>query len=425
VLTRRGISSLFLSLSLTAVGWALIIRELMVVGVAVGLVSLLAFVSVWVPFGRDMQFSRSFVTRGVHSGDLLRVDLTAQGGWTPTLSVQERLPGGRSVTATLAGKGRNLTFETPALHRGLNVIGPTIGRRTDFFGLFQRTSSRSAASQLIVWPARVGVDQNAVRKLLVDPNQQPRIGVLKPGRPVAAFEGDLRAYVPGDEPRRIHWPSSARTGNLVVRTDASVVSDNRYVLTIDLDTDHHNLESFELLLSVATSFVLALLPVPVASLHREDSFGDDLVVEVLEGELSLTPGKHRFRYPELLLDHLALATFTASNRRGAASPPRASTVKARTVKAGAIRGGLLLGGPLTNFSGAGVGIQCGARTNKQQEIPADRTTDGKQRPIPRGNQSLLALDELYDLPQVLNDASKAPRASGSSASPTPIIGGAR
>ena len=413
MLTRRGISSLLVSVSLTTVGWALIIRELMVVGVAVGLVCMVAFASVWLPFGRGMRFTRTFATRGVHSGDLLRVDLAAQGRWTPTLSVQEQLPGGRSVTATLSGKGRNLAFKTPSLHRGLNVIGPTIGRRTDFFGLFQRTSSRSEASPLIVWPGRVRVDHEAVRKLLVDPNQQPRIGVLKPGRPVAAFEGDLRAYVPGDEPRRIHWPSSARTGNLIVRTDASVVSDNRYVLTIDLDPAHHSAESFELLLSVATSLVLALLPVPAAALHREDSFDDDLVIEVLEGELSPTPGKHRFRYPELLLDRLALATFTTSKRRAAAIPPRASTV----------RGGLLLGGPLTNFSGAGVGIQCGdGRTINQRETPASQSDIHEtQRPNPRSNQSVLPIDELHDLQQLLHDASKSRRANGSSFTRSPAV----
>jgi uncharacterized protein (DUF58 family) len=294
VLTRRGISTLVVAISLTAVGWVLVIRELMVIGVAVGLVALLAFGMVWLPLGNAMQFTRSFTTRGIYSGESLRVDLSAQGRWTPTLSVQERLPGGRSVTANLAGKGRTLTFETPPLNRGLNLIGPTISRRTDFFGLFQRTKNRSNPSPLIVWPERVSLDGETVRKLLVDPTRQPRVGVMKPGRPVAAFEGDLRAYVPGDEPRRIHWPSSARTGNLVVRTDASIVSDNRYLLSVDLDTAHHSAESFELLLSVATSFTLALLPVPVAALHREDSFDDDLVIDVLEGEHSPTPGRNRF-----------------------------------------------------------------------------------------------------------------------------------
>jgi Protein of unknown function DUF58 len=372
--------------SLTAVGWILVIRELMVIGIAVGLVMVLALVSVWIPAGNSLQFTRSFATRGIHSGDTVRVDLAAQGRWTPTLSIQERLPYGRSITASLAGKGRTLSFETPPLQRGLNLIGPTIARRTDFFGLVQRTSSKANPSPLIVWPARTGVDALALRRLLIDPSAQPRIGVMKPGRPVAAFEGDLRAYVPGDEPRRIHWPSTARTGNLVVRTDASIVSDNRFVLIIDLDTAHHHVESFELLLGAATSLVLALLPVPSGSLHREDSFDDDLVVEVLEGEHSPTPGRNRFRYPELLLDRLALATFTASAQSKASAPSRSS----------GMRGGLLLGGPSSNFVGASIGIQCG---ESQSGI------------LPSG--AVLQLRELGDLAQLIKFSARSSRSAQS------------
>lgn len=378
--TRRGISTLVVAISLTAVGWVLVIRELMIMGIAVGLVTLLALVTVWLPWGNAMQFTRSFATRGVHSGDIVRVDLVAQGRWTPTLSIQERLPGGRSITANLAGKGRTLSFETPTLHRGLNLIGPTLARRTDFLGLVHRTSRRANASPLLVWPARTALDGTALRKLLVDPTMEPRIGVMKPGRPVAAFEGDLRAYVPGDEPRRIHWPSTARTGNLVVRTDASVVSENRYVLTIDLDPAHYNQDSFELLLSAAASCVLALLPVPVASLQREDRFDDDLVVEVLEGETYPTPGRQRFRYPELLLDRLALAVFSSTKPPG----PTAGSALAR--------GGFLIGGPATDFTGSTMGLRCGDA--RLAESVGTWTNSGSYG---SSTKAVLQLNELSDL----------------------------
>jgi Protein of unknown function DUF58 len=396
VLTRRGISTLVVAISLTAVGWALVIRELMIIGIAVGLVTVLALLTVWLPWGNAMQFTRSFATRGVHSGDIVRVDLAAQGRWTPTLSIQERLPGGRSITANLAGKGRTLSFETPPLHRGLNLIGPTLARRTDFFALVHRTSSRANASPLLVWPARIALDSAALRKLLVDPTMEPRIGVMKPGRPVAAFEGDLRAYVPGDEPRRIHWPSTARTGNLVVRTDASVVSENRYVLTIDLDPAHYTQDSFEMLLSAATSCVLALLPVPAASLHREDRFDDDLVVEVLEGEASPTPGRHRFRYPELLLDCLALATFSSTKPSGSAS---------RSTSA---RGGLLLGGPATDFAGSTTGIRCGSPGS--QLSVNDGSNSGSDS---SSTKAVLQLTQLNDLVKLVQSS----RSSRTSPSP--------
>jgi Protein of unknown function DUF58 len=423
VLTRRGISTIVVAVGLTAVGWLLVIRELMIIGITVGLVGLVALASVWLPVGNSMQFTRSFLTRGVHSGDTLRVDLEAQGRWTPTLSIQERLPTGRSITASLAGKGRTLSFETPPLHRGLNLIGPTVARRTDFFGLVQRTSNKANPSPLIVWPARTSLSSSAVRKLLIDPTSEPRIGAMKPGRPVAAFEGDLRAYVPGDEPRRIHWPSSARTGNLVVRTDASIVSDNRSVLTIDLDTAHHSAESFELLLSVATSLVIALLPVSLGSLHREDQFDDDVIVEVLESEQSPTPGRNRFRYPELLLDRLALATFQAgresangssaatksspsssrssrsSSSSSQSSPPSpSSSPSPASSRSTSVKGGLLLGGPWTNFTGSSLGIQC---------------TDA--RTVVASSGSVVQVNQLDELASLVLQAPRSPRSKVSRA----------
>jgi Protein of unknown function DUF58 len=362
-----------------------------------------------------MQFTRSFLTRGVHSGDTLRVELQAQGRWTPTLSIQERLPTGRSITASLAGKGRTLSFETPPLHRGLNLIGPTVARRTDFFGLVHRTSSKANPSPLIVWPARTSLNSSAVRKLLINPTSEPRIGVMKPGRPVAAFEGDLRSYVPGDEPRRIHWPSTARTGNLVVRTDASIVSDNRSVLTIDLDTAHHSAESFELALSVATSLVIALLPVSLGSLHREDQFDDDVIVEVLEGEQSPTPGRNRFRYPELLLDRLALATFragresangasaiTESSQSSSRSSSRSSSPSlASSTRSTSVRGGLFLGGPWTNFAGSTLGIQC-----------------SDARTVAALSGSVVQVNQLDELASLVLDASRSPRSKVSRAAAT-------
>jgi Protein of unknown function DUF58 len=419
VLTRRGISTIVVAVGLTAVGWLLVIRELMIIGITVGLVGLVALASVWLPVGNSMQFTRSFLTRGVHSGDTLRVDLEAQGRWTPTLSIQERLPTGRSITASLAGKGRTLSFETPPLHRGLNLIGPTVARRTDFFGLVQRTSSKVNASPLIVWPARTSLNSSAVRKLLIDPTSEPRIGAMKPGKPVAAFEGDLRAYVPGDEPRRIHWPSTARTGNLVVRTDASIVSDNRSVLTIDLDTAHHSAESFELLLSVATSLVIALLPVSLGSLHREDQFDDDVIVEVLESEQSPTPGRNRFRYPELLLDRLALATFQAGRESAngssattksspsssrsswsssSSSPSSSPSPSPASSRSTSVKGGLLLGGPWTNFTGSSLGVQC---------------TDA--RTVVASSGTLVQVNQLDELASLVLQASRSPRSKVSRA----------
>jgi uncharacterized protein (DUF58 family) len=43
----------------------------------------------------------------------------------------------------------------------------------------------------------------------------------------------MREYVPGDDPRMIHWPTTARTGTLMVREHVEV---RRPEFTIVLDT---------------------------------------------------------------------------------------------------------------------------------------------------------------------------------------------
>jgi uncharacterized protein (DUF58 family) len=77
---------------------------------------------------------------------------------------------------------------------------------------------------------------------------------------MAASAGDdfaaLREYVVGDDLRRVHWVSSARHGDLLVRQD-EVHWQGR--TTIVLDTRHHTHthESFEAAVSAAASVVAA------------------------------------------------------------------------------------------------------------------------------------------------------------------------
>ena len=146
-----------------------------------------------------------------------------------------------------------------------------------------------------------------------------------------------------------------------------------------------------MLLSTATSCVLALLPVPAAALHREDRFDDDLVVEVLEGEASPTPGRHRFRYPELLLDRLALATFSSTKPSGSASRPASRSARAR--------GGLLLGGPATDFAGSTMGIRCGSPGS--QPSVNDGTNNGSNG---SSTKAVLTLTQLSDLAKLVQSA---------------------
>jgi len=61
---------------------------------------------------------------------------------------------------------------------------------------------------------------------------------------------ELRDYIPGDSPRRVHWPSSARAGTLVVRESHDT---ERPEVRITIDTGRPEGPGFERMLEAAAS----------------------------------------------------------------------------------------------------------------------------------------------------------------------------
>ena len=122
-----------------------------------------------------------------------------------------------------ARAGRVALDTTPAYtvvpsRRGLWTIGPGRVRARSPLGAWRWLVAVAAPTNLLAWPAiaPLGQDHPLARR----PDD------LLPGRggPRAAQIDDmtLRDYRPGDDLRRIHWASSARTGTLLTRTEEPV-----------------------------------------------------------------------------------------------------------------------------------------------------------------------------------------------------------
>ena len=117
----------------------------------------------------------------------------------------------------------------PAPHRGVITVGPVVYRRTDPVGLFSREIRWAPAEELLVRPAMIdlhGMPIGQVRDLDGVPSDQVSMSDL-------AFHA-LREYVRGDDLRHVHWRSSARAGQLLVRqyhdtrrTHATLLVDSR------------------------------------------------------------------------------------------------------------------------------------------------------------------------------------------------------
>lgn len=151
-------------------------------------------------------------------------------GWLPRFMVElmDRLPFVAAVEQHRIGAHRiglltrlparqTSHFEIPVLceKRGYYQLGP-IGLASSFpLGLAEARQTRNEGVQsLTVYP---DVFDIVALPLHGAPSQIHRGGALLPeGAGAAEFSG-LREYRRGDNPRHIHWPSSARLNELIVR----------------------------------------------------------------------------------------------------------------------------------------------------------------------------------------------------------------
>lgn len=95
--------------------------------------------------------------------------------------------------------------------RGMVAVGPVAMRRIDRFGLLARFAHVGEVDHLHVWP------RPRVVMPLASPRSRDAGGQAIDGAPGGVMFNSLREYVLGDDLRRVHWPSSARRGELLVR----------------------------------------------------------------------------------------------------------------------------------------------------------------------------------------------------------------
>ncbi len=177
-----------------------------------------------------------------------RVDVTNRG-WLPRFMVElvDRLPfvgaakgqvsSGEHVLGVIPyvpGSGHR-SFDMPLVceKRGFYRLGP-VGLVSSFpLGLAQaRRQCNGGVQTLTVYPDVFDIVDLPLRGA---PSQIHRGGYLLPeGSGAAEFSG-LRAYQRGDNPRHIHWPTTARRNELTVREFEPLAS---ACLHVALDLDH-------------------------------------------------------------------------------------------------------------------------------------------------------------------------------------------
>ncbi|WP_375487125.1 DUF58 domain-containing protein [uncultured Jatrophihabitans sp.] len=165
---------------------------------------------------------RGLEPRRVASGETVTVNLTVSNRSvlpTGALMLEDQLPAGvtgraRFVVDSLSNReSRTISYRIPALGRGRYRVGPLRIRLGDSFRMIELTRSFSTTTEFLVTPR---ID----RLPAVNPPRSDDPGGNAGSHSVGSHGADdasTREYRIGDDLRKIHWRSTARTGQLMVR----------------------------------------------------------------------------------------------------------------------------------------------------------------------------------------------------------------
>jgi uncharacterized protein (DUF58 family) len=259
VLTTTGWGVAVGSMALIIVGRLLGIFELFLLGAGGGALVVLALVRV-ATLRLRVDVARELHPARVHAGTPSRVELRVRnrsGMRTPVLTLRDPVGRGRTARVVLAPLSRDETvraaYRLPTDRRGLLRVGPMAIEVSDPFGIASTTTEGAGVTELTVWPA--------VDDVLPLPHTSGDEPLGSSDHPNAlSSNGDdfyaLRPYVVGDDLRRVHWKSSARSQELLVRQD-EMPWQGRATVVLDARRGSHSDESFERAVSAAASVILA------------------------------------------------------------------------------------------------------------------------------------------------------------------------
>jgi uncharacterized protein (DUF58 family) len=257
-MTRGGLATLLVSLGILAGGRLFGLAELFVLG-AGGLI-VLAVAVFYVAVRRlRIDVSRQLSPPQVHAGNPCRVDLLLRNRSrlrSPVLRLRDDVSGTQGVELLVApmrlNAGTQAVYRLPTDRRGIVEVGPLRLTVTDPFGLARLTTTGDREVSLLVYPR---IDElSPVRRSSGSDLERQTVQQQQ-----VAPTGDdfyaLREYVVGDDLRRVHWPSSARHDELLVRQD-EIPWHGR--LTVMLDArDLASPDTFEAMVSAAASVAVA------------------------------------------------------------------------------------------------------------------------------------------------------------------------
>jgi uncharacterized protein (DUF58 family) len=259
VLTKQGWLVTIGGLVLVAGGRVLGVLELFILGASAAALVLFSIIAVSLARLR-LNVDRNVTPPRVYAGSPSRVELSVRNDGTrttPVVRMFDPVTGTRGADLMLGplepGVTARAAYRLPTEKRGIVEIGPLEVIVTDPFGVASSATVASPISELTVFPR---VDE--IVPVPHTSGDDPHAGADHPsalGRTGEDFYA-LRPYVVGDDLRRVHWKSTARRDELMVRQD-ELPWQGRVTVLLDVRRSGHSPESLELAVSAAASVVTA------------------------------------------------------------------------------------------------------------------------------------------------------------------------
>lgn len=260
MLTRSGWLTLLTAVIAAGAGRVFAVIEMYVVS---GVLLTLAFSCLaWVRF----TIVRVTVTRQVNParvqmGETARVEIAAVNrtrAKTPVLHLSDPVAGTKGARLHLApligDQEARAAYRLPTDHRGVIEIGPLSLEITDPFGIARRKGTGAPVQSITIYP-----HIDAIVLPALGGEEDPH-GAVRQNNQIGRTSDEffaLRPYVIGDDLRRVHWKSSARSNDLMVRQDETPWQDRTTVALDVRPSAEFDSEAFERAVSAAASIAMA------------------------------------------------------------------------------------------------------------------------------------------------------------------------
>jgi len=256
VLTRSGLGAVLVAVTLTVLGLWWNYEELVIAALGIGLVILLAILIAQRPLRSRVE--RRIRTIRVPRGDPVQVtyrvrnDTTHRSGRATLIDRCDGADVEVAIDPVGPGAVNDILSTLPTRRRGVFDLGPLDILKVDPFflaaGRWRNDQTGNRIETVTVHPkvyellgppgsSRVVENESIVRRAAADP--------------LSGFVS-MREYVAGDDPRLIHWPTTARTGTLMVREHVEVRRPE-FTIVVDAGAAVASEDDFEEMVDVAAT----------------------------------------------------------------------------------------------------------------------------------------------------------------------------